>query len=213
MTFKGMTYQRYCYKIKPMKKKIVNILLSFSILFSFISAFPKTSFADCKQNPGTKCNLNNCTVNGQLYCCTDAISCDQLGGQNQLTPNQSQSSYNQDPTCKSGGGINSAIGCIPYQNTNDFVGSIFKWAVGIGGGIAFLLIIYSGFLIMSSSGNPERLQEGRDLMTSAISGLILLIFSIFALKVIGIDILGLGAFGFGNGSGANIHTNQINGNQ
>lgn len=72
-----------------------------------------------------------------------------------------------------------------------------RWSVGIGGGIAFLLIVYAGFLIMTSAGNPERLKAGQELLTSAISGLILLILSIFVLRFIGIDILGLGAFGFG----------------
>lgn len=71
-----------------------------------------------------------------------------------------------------------------------------RWAVGIGGGIAFLLIVYAGFMIMTSAGNPERLKAGQELLTSALSGLILLIFSVFVLRFIGIDILGLGAFGF-----------------
>lgn len=49
---------------------------------------------------------------------------------------------------------------------------------------------------MTASGDPERLKAGQELLTSAIAGLILLIFSIFILKFIGIDILGLGSFGF-----------------
>ena len=97
-------------------------------------------------------------------------------------------------------GISTAIGCIPVlgaNGTTDFLTFILRWAVGIGGGIAFLLILYAGFMIMTSSGNPERLKAGQELLTSAISGLILLIFSVFILKFIGVDILGLGAFGFG----------------
>lgn len=94
-------------------------------------------------------------------------------------------------------GINTAIGCIPVSNTNDFMGWILGWAVGIGGGIAFLLIVYASFMTMTSQGNPERLKAGQELLTSAISGLILLIFSVFILKFIGVDILKLGDFGFG----------------
>ena len=103
----------------------------------------------------------------------------------------------QDPTCKQGTGIDTAIGCIPITDTNAFIGFILRWAIGIGGGIAFLLIVYAAFMIMSSSGNPERLKAGQELLTSAIAGLIMLIFSVFILKVIGVDILGLGKFGFG----------------
>lgn len=95
-------------------------------------------------------------------------------------------------------GINTAIGCINVLGGQDqFLGSLLRWSVGIGGGIAFLLIVYAGFMIMSATGSPDRLKAGQELLTSAISGLILLIFSVFILKFIGVDILGLGAFGFG----------------
>jgi len=93
-------------------------------------------------------------------------------------------------------GIDTAIGCIPVENTNEFMGWILGWAVGVGGGIAFLLIIYASFMTMTSQGDPTRLKAGQELLTSAISGLIMLIFSIFILKFIGVDILGLNNFGF-----------------
>jgi hypothetical protein len=94
-------------------------------------------------------------------------------------------------------GIDTAIGCIPVFDQTSFLSTVLMWAVGIGGGIAFLLIIYAGFMIMTAAGNPERLKAGQELLTSALSGLILLVLSIFVLRFIGIDILGLGAFGFG----------------
>jgi hypothetical protein len=106
---------------------------------------------------------------------------------------------NENSKCDSNS-IDTAIGCVPVLGPNgqtDFLSFILKWAVGVGGGIAFLLILYGGFMVMSSGGNPERLKAGQELLTSAISGLILLIFSVFILKFIGIDILGLDAFGFG----------------
>jgi len=97
-----------------------------------------------------------------------------------------------------GDSIETAIGCIPVGDTNSFMGWILGWAVGVGGGIAFLLIVYASIMIMTSQGMPDRLKAGQELLTSAISGLIMLIFSVFILKFIGIDILGLNNFGFGN---------------
>lgn len=94
-------------------------------------------------------------------------------------------------------GIDTAIGCIPVSDTNQFMGWILGWAVGVGGGIAFLLIVYASFMIMTSQGDPTRLKAGQELLTSAISGLIMLIFSVFILKFIGIDILGLDQWGLG----------------
>jgi len=94
--------------------------------------------------------------------------------------------------------IDTAIGCITVLDSPEsFLGDILRWAVGVGGGIAFLLIVYASFMIMTSGGNPERLKAGQELLTSAISGLILLIFSVFVLKFIGVDILKLCKFGFG----------------
>ncbi len=97
----------------------------------------------------------------------------------------------------SGDSIETAIGCIPVGDTNSFMGWILGWAVGVGGGIAFLLIVYASFMVMTSQGDPTRLKAGQELLTSAISGLIMLIFSVFILKFIGVDILGLDSFGFG----------------
>jgi hypothetical protein len=99
--------------------------------------------------------------------------------------------YAQDPHGNCGDtGIDTAIGCIPaLGGQEEFIGFILGWAIGIGGGIAFLLIVYAGFMIMTSSGNPERLKAGQELLTGAISGLILLVFSVFILNFIGIKIL------------------------
>ncbi len=87
-------------------------------------------------------------------------------------------------------GIWTAIGCIP-ANPQDFVARLLKLAIGIAGGIAFLMIIYGGFQIMMSSGNPEKLNSGKEVVTSAIAGLLLIVFSVVILKIIGVDVLGI----------------------
>jgi hypothetical protein len=98
--------------------------------------------------------------------------------------------------CDSETGISTEIGCIHIGNQNAFLSDILKWAVGVGAGIAFMLMLYAGFMIMTAQGNPDRLKAGQELLTSAIAGLILLVFSVFILKFIGVDILGLNNFGF-----------------
>lgn len=114
---------------------------------------------------------------------------------NNITRLQAQS----DPMagCPLGNAINTAIGCIPIGSSESFAGWILGWAFGIGGGIAFLLIAYASFMIMTSQGMPDRLKAGQEVLTSSISGLIMLIFSVLILKFIGIDILGLDSWGFG----------------
>jgi len=90
--------------------------------------------------------------------------------------------------------ICTAIGCIYVKSPEHFVGSILNIAIGIGGGIAFLLIIVGSFQILASSGNPEKIQAGKELITSAIAGLLLIIFAVFILRVIGVDILHIPKF-------------------
>jgi hypothetical protein len=88
--------------------------------------------------------------------------------------------------------IDTAIGCVPVfggAGTIDLMTFILGWGVGIAGGIAFLLMVYAGFQIMTSSGNPTKLQAGKELFGAAISGLLLLIFSAFIMRVVGVDIL------------------------
>ncbi len=87
--------------------------------------------------------------------------------------------------------IETAIGCINVASPTGFVEAILKFATGIGGGIAFLLMIIGTFQIMTSSGNPDKIKAGQELITSAITGLLLIIFSVFLLGFIGRDILGI----------------------
>ncbi len=67
--------------------------------------------------------------------------------------------------------------------------------IGIAGGLAFLLILFGGLQILTSAGNPERLNAGKELLTSAISGLILVALSLFLLQLIGFKILQIPGFG------------------
>jgi hypothetical protein len=94
-------------------------------------------------------------------------------------------------TCSGGTGINTAIGCIPFTDLQEFMAKILTWGIGVGGGLAFLFICFAAFQIITSAGDPKRLQAGHELLTSAITGLIMLIFSAFILKVIGVDIFGI----------------------
>ena len=98
-----------------------------------------------------------------------------------------------DPTCPASDGtrgINTAAGCISVT-TNGTIIFFLRLALAIGGGIAILLIIYAGIQIQTSSGDPKRLMAGKEILTSALVGLILLIFSVFILRIIGLNLLGI----------------------
>ena len=84
-----------------------------------------------------------------------------------------------------------AIGCIPVNAVGDFIVDMLGWSLGIGGGIALLLFAVSGIMIKSSIGDPLKVQAGRNLALGAIAGLMMLIFSAFILRFVGVDILGI----------------------
>jgi hypothetical protein len=87
-----------------------------------------------------------------------------------------------------------AIGCI-NTDPSVFVTRLLTFGISIAGGIAFLLILLGGFQVMTAAGNPEQMNGGRELISAAITGLILIIFSVVILKIIGVDILGIPGFG------------------
>lgn len=92
-------------------------------------------------------------------------------------------------------GIWTAVGCIPINPEVFIRDYIFKIGVGIAGGVAFLYFIFGVFQILTSAGNAEKIAQAKEIIMSAISGLLLIIFSILLLKVIGVDILRIPGFG------------------
>jgi hypothetical protein len=83
-----------------------------------------------------------------------------------------------------------ALGPIP-TDVAGFASKFASIAIGIAGGIAFLLMIYGSFRLVFSNGDVEAVQQGRQIIVAAVTGLIVIIFSIFILRLIGITILGL----------------------
>lgn len=178
-------------------KKLLLVSALFLFLLFVAPLVSKEVLADCCTGRGCgvppRSDLVDCGFS--IRCATQAECNQEVERVQELQQQQTKENEEPtDPTCNDGQGINTAIGCIPITNTNLFIGFILRWAIGIGGGIAFLLIVSAAFTIMTSQGNPERLKAGQELLTSAIAGLIMLIFSVFILRVIGVDILKLPGF-------------------
>jgi len=97
----------------------------------------------------------------------------------------------EDLKCTS---VMTAVGPIKTDATG-FVQSIFKIVLGLAGGIALILIIFSGYRYMASQGNPEAVKAATEQLTSAIIGLLFIIFSFVILQMVGVDILQIPGFG------------------
>lgn len=92
-------------------------------------------------------------------------------------------------------GIWTGIGCISTDLSVFIKDTLLGWGVGLAGIIALLCIIYSSFMMQTSRGNPEKIKKAQELLTSCIMGLILIIFSVFILRLIGVSILKIPGFG------------------
>jgi len=92
------------------------------------------------------------------------------------------------------GMIFSDVGCLNTNSTSSIVNSFVRLALGVMGGLVILRII-QGALIMQQA-DPESFQEGKDIITSALIAMFVLIFSAVLLNFIGINILQLGNKGF-----------------
>lgn len=88
----------------------------------------------------------------------------------------------------------SGIGSI-YTDLPSFINkNLFGIFLSLAGVLTLLCIIYSAFILQTSSGNPERIKKARQYLTSCIAGLLVIIFSIFILRIVGGTIIRIPGF-------------------
>lgn len=97
------------------------------------------------------------------------------------------------PSCPDPSDLNTALGCIP-TSPQALAAWVLQKAIFMGSGIAFLLSLFGGISIILAGGDPEKINQGKQIITSAISGLLFILFSILLLRLIGYDILALPGF-------------------
>lgn len=92
------------------------------------------------------------------------------------------------------GGIWTAVGCID-KNPKAMIGKIINISIGIAGGITLLMILASAFTLTISQGDVKKTSDAKERLTSAIIGLIFIIFSVTILQFIGEGVLKIPGFG------------------
>ena len=96
-----------------------------------------------------------------------------------------------NPTHVNTGILNTAIGCITVSDPGGMVAFYLRWGMGIIGGLAFVMVIYSSYLIIVSQGDRNRITQGKRLLGAAIIGLLLFLFSAYLLYYLGYNVLGI----------------------
>lgn len=97
-------------------------------------------------------------------------------------------------SCNGVAGVDTAIGCVPTGDLKAFLEWILKYVFFASGGIIVLMVIATGYTIITSQGNPEKLQAAKENIVALLSGFGLIVFSLILLQVIGANVLGLPTF-------------------
>lgn len=84
-----------------------------------------------------------------------------------------------------GSQINSNVEFEKVNDQYDLVEKIIAISVPLGVACAVILLVYGGYVMMSSQGNPDKLQEARSVVTNAVIGLLVILLSVSILLIIG----------------------------
>lgn len=191
-------------------KNITKVLTAFFLFFLFSLPTPTLAATQCTSNDDCQKHFNDrvgCSMTnigqGVIYTCDPTSNVNYIDDEIKnigikATPIDLNNSSEGTPNCftKDGQpGVNTALGCISTDiESGGFVNTILQLAIGLGGTIALLLILIGVFIITTSAGIPDKLNQGKELITSAVSGLLFIILSIFLLNLIGIQILAIPGF-------------------
>ena len=143
---------------------------------------PDVPVEDIMLGCGSPCSEGSTCNNCPSFC--EAVGQDQLGiwtcgGVSPLCPNNTYGVA----------GIDTAIGCLPIESHTTTSLFLLQYSVGIGGGISLLILAIGSYRVMVSRGSPDTLQSGRELITAAIGGIALLIFSAIIVRFILFEVL------------------------
>lgn len=83
--------------------------------------------------------------------------------------------------------------CVP-KDPAGFAREYYSIGLGLIGGLSLLFIMFGGYILLTSQGNPVRLQNGKTFIFYALFGLLLAIFGYIFIEVIAIDILRIPGF-------------------
>jgi len=91
-------------------------------------------------------------------------------------------------------GVMTDFGCVPSDPVQ-FTEKFYGIGLSFIGGLSLIFIIYGGYVILTSQGDPMKLQTGKSYIYYAIAGLLLAIFGYVFVQLVLVDILQLPGFG------------------
>ncbi len=131
-----------------------------SCVYTINFYYPAASASSPTYDPVNACMFNG-QLNGSCYSC--------------LLQNQGNNNFQY---------IYTDFGCV-NSTPSGVVNFIYILAIVISSMLAFITLLIGGFLIMTSSGDPDRVNRGKVLVRNAIIGLIVIILAVVILGLIG----------------------------
>jgi hypothetical protein len=80
------------------------------------------------------------------------------------------------------------------EGVKDVINAIVDIAVPVAVLCLVVLVVYAGYMLISSQGNPDKLKEGKEVLTNAIIGFFIIVLSVVILVLLS-GTLGLGVYG------------------
>lgn len=95
--------------------------------------------------------------------------------------------------CDSSTGIN----CTAGTDVNSLIQTVIRWMLTIAFGIAVLFLIIGGFWYVTSAGNEETAEKGKNTVVNALIGIVIIVLAYVIVSVVAKLVSGTGT-----GSGA-----------
>lgn len=157
--------------------------------------------------PGNTCSIPNYVFSQTIqYNKAFAVSCN-VSGSNGFccepltpTPAPTETPVPPPPPCLTDTNgncyaVGTGFGAVSID-VSSFIGSLFSILLSFSGGVILLVIIFAGYRLMSSQGDPEKIKTAREMLTAGVIGLLFVIFSVTILRIIGVDILHIPGLSF-----------------
>lgn len=74
---------------------------------------------------------------------------------------------------------------VGIASLSDLINRVLLFVVPFAGILLFFALVFGGYSILMSQGNPEKLKTGKSIITAALIGFALLVFAFFIVRIVG----------------------------
>jgi len=80
--------------------------------------------------------------------------------------------------------VGTGLNCNAGNDVNSLIKTVINWLLGIAFGVAVLFLIIGGFWYITSAGNEETAEKGKNTAINAIIGIVMIILSYVIVNVV-----------------------------